>query len=185
MLELTPEQKRSVQILREGQLDVDAGMPQELFLLLSGLMPLPNVDLLITNDRGEILLTRRYDPWFQCSWHIPGGCMHYGEDFLHCVQETAKRELGTTVEVSAEPITVRNVIRGKDDSKQYPRERGHNVAVLFACRLPKHWQLNNGAKTEQDDGYAAWFRTLPEDFLEIQHVYDDVLIAWEKPHEFP
>lgn len=62
MLELSQEQKQAVQILRKARLDTDTGMPQELFLLLSGLIPLSNVDLLITNERGQLLLTRRNDP---------------------------------------------------------------------------------------------------------------------------
>ena len=155
-------------------------MPRELFLLLSRLIPKTNVHFLITNKEGQLLLTRRNDPWYENSWHIPGGCMHYGETFLHCVQETAKRELGAEVIVEPDPIASRNVIRGIDLTKEYPRERGHNVAHLFACEMPDNWKINNGNKTEFDDGFAAWFDVLPEDFMEIQHVYDDVLQPWIK-----
>ena len=178
MLELSQEQKQAVQILRKARLDTDTGMPQELFLLLSGLIPLSNVDLLITNERGQLLLTRRNDPWYQKSWHIPGGCMHYGESFLHCIQETAKRELGTEVIAAPEPVTANNVIRGVNPTKDFPRERGHDVAILFACTMPDGWQIDNGGKTPDDDGYMCWFDKLPEDFMEIQHVYDDVLTPW-------
>lgn len=184
MQRLTEEQTRAVQILRQAKLNSDEGMPQELFLLLSGLMPLPNVDLLITNDQGQILLTCRRDAWYQHSWHIPGGCMHYGETFLHCVQETAKRELGSEVYAEAEPAAVRNVIRGVDPSKEYPRERGHNVAILFRCRMPEGWQIDNGSKQEGDDGFAAWFDILPKEFMEIQHVYDDILTPWIERKSF-
>lgn len=180
MIEFTEEQRAAVKTLRQAKLDTDNGMPQELFLMLSGLVPLANVDLLITNEQGQILLTRRCDPWYQPSWHIPGGCMHYGEDFLHCVQQTAMRELGTKVIVSEVPVAVRNVIRGVDRSKEYPRERGHNVAILFACRMPESWEIDNGDKAEADDGYASWFDVLPEDFMEIQHVYSDVLRPWQQ-----
>ena len=161
--------------LRNINLDTNDGMPQELFLLISGLVPLANVDLLITNSKNQILLIKRNDPWYQKSWHIPGGCMHYGEEFLHCVQATAKRELGTRVNVEPEPIAIRNVIRGVDEQKAYPRERGHNVAILFSCKVPDNWSIDNGVLTEDDDGYAAWFDYLPSDFMDIQHVYDDVL----------
>lgn len=178
MLEFTPEQLQAVQLLRDENLVTDDGMPEELFLFISGLIPLANVDLLITNASGEILLTRRKDSWYQNSWHIPGGCMHYGESFLHCVQATAMRELGTAVEVDTEPLTVRNVIRGINKCGSHPRERGHNVAILFQCTLPPDYQIDNGTKTDQDDGYAAWFQILPKDFMEIQHVYDDILSPW-------
>lgn len=178
MTELTKRQQEAVRILRDARLDSNQGMPKELFLLISGLIPLANVDLLITNEQGQLLLTRREDRWYQPSWHIPGGCMHYGESFEHCVQETAKRELGTNVILTPTPIAVRNVIRGVDITKEYPRERGHNVAILFACRLPKDWEINNGTKVETDDGYAKWFDVLPKDFMKIQLVYQDVLKPW-------
>ena len=175
MPELTQEQSNAIQTLRKAKFNTDHGMPQELFLLISGLIPLPNVDLLVTNAKGKVLLTRRKDPWDQDSWHIPGGCMHYGESFEHCVRNTARRELGAEVTISPEPIAVRNVIRGVDDSKEFPRERGHNVAILFACRTPEGWEIDNGTKTEADDGFAAWFDEIPNDFMKIQHVYLDVL----------
>ena len=76
MIQLTNEQRQAVEVLRQAKLNTDDGMPQELFLLLSGLIPLANVDLLVTNSNGQLLLERRCDSWYQNSWHIPGGCMH-------------------------------------------------------------------------------------------------------------
>lgn len=178
MLKLTPEQLAAVKTLREAQLDTDEGMPEELFLLISGLVPLANVDLLITNAKNQILLARRRDPWYQDSWHIPGGCMHYGETFSHCIAETVRREIGGPISIDEHPLTVKNVIRGVDAQKVFPRERGHNVAILFQCEVSAEWQINNGTKNVHDDGYLAWFDKLPADFMEIQHVYDDVLTAW-------
>lgn len=178
MLKLTDAQFDAVEKLRLAQLNTDEGMPQELFLFVSSLVPLANIDLLTTNAKGQLLLARRCDPWYQNSWHIPGGCMHYGETFHHCIDETAQREFGTSVIADPEPITVKNVIRGIDLQKEFPRERGHNVAILFHCRVPDDWQINNGNKTAHDNGYLAWFNKLPPDFMEIQHVYDDVLIPW-------
>lgn len=179
MFDLLASQQEAVDILRKSEFNTDDGMPQDLFLFVSGLVPLANVDLLITNEKGQILLSRRCDQWYQNSWHIPGGCMHYGEDFLHCVQQTAIRELGTVVIMDPEPVAIRNVIRGVDTSKQYPRERGHNIAVLFSCRLPEGFMIDNGFKTENDNGYVAWFDKLPEDFMRIQRVYGHILERWQ------
>ena len=178
MQKLTSAQKAAVSLLRHGEIVTDDGMDTELFLLVSGLVPLANVDLLIVNDQGQLLLERRKDPWFQESWHIPGGCMRYGESFTHCVQQTALREIGTEVLCDREPITVRNVIRGVAPEGQFPRERGHNVAILFRCRLPDGFAIQNHGKTVRDDGFLRWFDKLPEDFMAIQHSYDDVLSQW-------
>lgn len=176
---LTDEQKKAVAILRQAKINSDDGMPTDLFLLVSSLVPLPNVDLLVVNRKNQLLLSRRNDQFYSKSWHIPGGCMRFNENFEKRIQETAKRELGCTVTFDENPLAVRNVIRGSNGTLPHPRERGHNVAILFRCYLPDDYQIDNGGRTEDDDGYLKWFDRLPEDFLEIQHVFDDALKPWK------
>ncbi|MCI9577223.1 MAG: hypothetical protein HFF98_00070 [Oscillibacter sp.] len=175
---LTPEQAEVVELLRNAEIDTDDGMPEELFLLLSSLIPIPNVDLLVVNRKNQLLLARRNDPYYEKNWHIPGGCMRFNESFEHRILETARLELGTAVTFVKTPLAVRNVIRGPRDSLTHPRERGHNVAVLFRCFLPEGCELQNGNRSEDDSGYLKWFDRLPEDFSVVQHVYDDILIPW-------
>ena len=177
-MQLTEDLRKAVEILRRSELDTDNGMPEELFLLVSSLVPLPNVDLLVTDSRNRLLLSRRCDPFYSKSWHIPGGCMRFNEDFAHRVQETAKTELGCMVSFDETPLAVRNVIRRRNENLPHPRERGHNVAILFQCYLPDGYQIDNSGRSEDDNGYLKWFDHLPEDFLEIQHVFDDVLKPW-------
>lgn len=172
------ELNNAIHILRNAQLDAKNGLPEELFLAISGLVPIANVDLLITNERKQLLLSRRNDMFFDFSWHIPGGCMRYGESFEQRLQKTALCELGTEVEFLPDPLAVRNVLRGKKFSLEYPNERGHNVAILFQCRLPDGFQINNGKKTEMDNGYLKWFDKLPQDFMKIQMVYEAELSQW-------
>ena len=178
MKTLTREQCEAVRALRNAEFPAEQGLPEELFLLVSALVPLPNVDLLIVNEGGQLLLSRRNDAFFERSWHIPGGCMRYGEDFETRVRETARKELGCEVEFDREPIAVRNVLRGEAPGLEHPRERGHNVAILFRCALPKEYSIDNGEKNEDEAGFLKWFDRLPPDFMKIQHVYDDVLKPW-------
>ncbi len=175
---MTEEQRAAVRVLRGAEFPSERGLPEELFLLASALVPLPNVDLLLVNERGQLLLARRNDPFFEPSWHIPGGCMRYGEDFGTRILETARKELGTEVGFDPEPLAVRNVIRGPAAGLAHPRERGHNVAILFRCTLPEGWRIDNGKRTEEEAGYLRWFDSLPPDFMKIQHVYDDILKPW-------
>lgn len=175
---ITPEQQYAIELLRQAELDTDDGMPEELFLLVSSLVPLPNVDLLVVDRQNRLLLSRRNDPFYKRSWHIPGGCMRFNEDFAQRIQKTAWAELGCAVTFDRRPLAVRNVIRGLDDRLPHPRERGHNVAVLFRCYLPDDFQINNGDRGENDEGYLKWFEHLPEDFLKIQRVFDDILEPW-------
>lgn len=178
MTSLTPAQAEAVELLRHAEMDTDAGMPEALFLLVSSLIPIPNVDLLVVSRQNQILLARRNDPYYEKNWHIPGGCMRFNESFEQRILETARLELGSTVTFEKTPLAVRNVIRGPKDSLVHPRERGHNVAILFRCFLPEDYEVQNGDREMDDNGYLKWFHRLPEDFSCVQHVYDDILAPW-------
>ena len=104
--------------------------------------------------------------------------MRFNEDFARRIQKTAKAELGCAVTFDETPLAVRNVIRRCNEKLLHPRERGHNVAILFRCYLPDGHQIKNNGRNEDDNGYLKWFDHLPEDFLEIQHVFDDILEPW-------
>lgn len=178
MTQLPENVRTAAELLRGLEIDGQQGLPEELFLLASGLVPLPNVDLLVTDRTGRLLLSRRNDPYFEQCWHIPGGCLRWGEDFAERIHATALRELGCDVHFEETPLAVRNVIRGPNQAQKHPNERGHNVAILFRCQLPEDYQIDNGVKTPEDNGYLQWFRVLPPDFMKIQLVYRDVLGPW-------
>jgi hypothetical protein len=58
----------------DGLIDAGAGgLPEELFLFVSRITPLINVDLLIQDDGRRTLLTWRSDRFFGPGWHVPGG----------------------------------------------------------------------------------------------------------------
>ena len=59
--------------LRALNVDAAIGLPEELFLYVSSITPLVNVDLLIKDDRGRALLTWRDDSYYGPDWHVPGG----------------------------------------------------------------------------------------------------------------
>ena len=179
-MKLSKELEDAVELLRNAELDARNGMTEELFWMISALVPIPNVDLLVMNEKGQLLLSRRNDDFFEKSWHIPGGCLRYGEELTVRVQETAKRELGCEVEFDVEPLAVRNVLRGDNNLQTHAKERGHNVAILYRCHLPDGYCIDNGDKTSDENGYLQWFDELPHDFMKIQSVYDDILRPWRR-----
>ena len=179
-MKLSKELEDAVELLRNAELDARNGMTEELFWMISALVPIPNVDLLVMNEKGQLRLSRRNDDFFEKSWHIPGGCLRYGEELTVRVQETAKRELGCEVEFDVEPLAVRNVLRGDNNLQTHPKERGHNVAILYRCHLPDGYCIDNGDKTSDENGYLQWFDELPHDFMKIQSVYDDILRPWRR-----
>jgi ADP-ribose pyrophosphatase YjhB (NUDIX family) len=151
----------------ESQLGAKAdGLPEELFLFLSRLTPLINVDLLIQDDNGRTLLTWRSDQFYGPGWHVPGGIIRFKETAADRIRSVARRELGASVEFDAAPILVHESIAPDR------RERGHFISLLFKCRLastldphrryspdaplPDHWQ---------------WHESCPENLIREQRAY--------------
>ena len=151
------------------------GLPEELFLCISALTPIPNVDLFIFNESGEILLERRNDVFYGQGWHIPGGCVRFGETMEERIQRTAIKELGSMVKIKDKnPLAIRDVLREPVEKLQNPDVRGHNITILFECALPADYEIDNGIKNENDEGYLKWFATIPKDILKVHDVYNDI-----------
>jgi hypothetical protein len=66
------ERKEALAMLDSWALDPRSGLPEELFLFVSRLVPMVNVDLFISDDQGRVLLTWRDDEIFGAGWHVPG-----------------------------------------------------------------------------------------------------------------
>lgn len=170
--------QEAIQTLRAAGIDGRQGLPEELFLLISSLAPIPNVDLWITDTRNRVLLSWRNDRFYDTGWHIPGGCIRYGETMEERLHRTAWQEIGCDVEFDAAPMAVRDVIRPPRAGLLNPDERGHHLAVLYHCCVPDGFMLDNRGKTAGDNGYLQWFEKIPENLLHIHDVYRDVLQQW-------
>lgn len=60
-------------------------------------------------------------------------------------------------------------------------ERSHNISLLFQCRLPKEFEIDNDEKQEHEIGYIKWFDSVPPDLLRIhKDLYGDILEKWFK-----
>jgi hypothetical protein len=70
------------------------GLPDELFLFISRMTPLINVDLLIKDAQGRTLLTWRDDVFYGAAWHVPGGIIRYKERAADRIQNCAAEEKG-------------------------------------------------------------------------------------------
>lgn len=137
------------------------GLPEDIFQLVSRVTPLVNVDLLIRDDSGRILLTWRDDGFFPPGWHIPGGIIRYKEALAERIRKTAMDELGATVSFGEKPLAV-------NESFTERRTRGHFISFLYECRLVSgpdpELRYTSGAPSR---GVFAWFLEQPEDFLDV------------------
>jgi len=153
------------------------GLPFELFEWISTLVPIANVDLLILNNSGEILLSWRDDEYYGKGWHLPGGCIRFKETSEERIQKTAINELGTQVILKKDSIATRDMIMG--EKSEEPIKRSHHVATLYECRLPDSFVINNGNLCEKDAGFLKWFAKIPENILDVHHIYNDVFEAYK------
>jgi colanic acid biosynthesis protein WcaH len=143
-----------------------AGLPEDLFLIVSRLTPLVNVDLLIQDERRGTLLTWRDDRFYGAGWHVPGGIIRYKQTAGECIRATAQRELGAAVEFEPEPIAVIQNI------EPVRRERGHFIALLYRCRLAspptEALRFTGGAPRR---GQWAWHAQCPSDLIPFHAPY--------------
>ena len=73
-------------------------IPKDIFLLSSRLSPVLNVDLLIKDESGRILLSWRDDPYVTGpGWHIPGGIVRLKENFSRSIRDKIINKLRTGI----------------------------------------------------------------------------------------
>lgn len=135
--------------MRDEGIDPCHGMPESLFLLVSSLTLIVNIDLLITDRVKGVLLTWRDDPYYATGWHIHGEYVLMIETLDKRIQITASNELGSTVDYQREPIAIResmvNVERPLLHNQLY---RAHNISFLYISALPAGYRIQNNSLNE-------------------------------------
>jgi ADP-ribose pyrophosphatase YjhB (NUDIX family) len=158
--------REAVRVIGTAVTDPRTSLPEDLFLLISRLIPMVNVDLLLADDQGRILLTWRDDRHFGRGWHLPGGMVRFKESARERVEICAWEELRARVAPSQGPVSTHEVMRKDGD------ERGHFLSLLYGCRLltppePKlGWQSGDPRR-----GEWAWHSACPDDLIPIQEHY--------------
>jgi len=156
----------AIESLRDSVQNPSEGLPEKLFLFVSGITPLVNVDLLIKDGDGRTLLTWRDDGLYAPGWHIPGGIIRFKESMYDRIGAVASGELGAEVEFDPAPLAVNEVI--------HPARtvRGHFVSLLFACRLTG--PLDGGIKHTGGvprPGQWAWHAGCPDNLISVHEMY--------------
>ena len=145
--------------------DPRARLPQPVFDLMSRITPVVNVDLLIRNDRREVLLTWRHDELYH-GWHVPGGVVRFKERLADRAAAVGHTELGAAVTMRPEPLAVTEIIEPERAA------RGHFVSFLFDCTLDgpadETRRYRGGAPKP---GEWAWHAGYPPDMISAHHIY--------------
>jgi ADP-ribose pyrophosphatase YjhB (NUDIX family) len=163
---LTSELSQAVRVLG-SVVDVPSqGLPEDVFLLLSRMTPLVNVDLVIHDPTRKMLLTWRDDQFDGPGWHVPGGIIRFKETAANRIKEVARLELGAEIAFEPTPIAV------QEHMHPNRRSRGHFISLLYRCTLltepdPDRQYVSGKPFAGQWQWHAAW----PQNIVEVQRHY--------------
>tara|TARA_Y100000991_G_scaffold159941_1_gene122173 strand:- start:341 stop:844 length:504 start_codon:yes stop_codon:yes gene_type:complete len=146
-----------------NSIDAKKGIGEELFLSISQLTPIINVDILIKNNKNEILLTWRSDQYYGPGWHVPGGIVRFKETLLDRVKKVAKSELLLELNNINGPIGHHEMFNNTRNI------RGHFISFVFEVVLIKQPPIKLKSGTTPKEGEWKWFKKCPEDFIHNQN----------------
>lgn len=142
------------------------GLPEDVFLFVSRLTPMVNVDLLVKNSENETLLTWRDDAYYGPGWHVPGGIVRFKEPLANRIEIVARKELGTGVTFDPAPLAVNELMATGRDT------RGHFISLLYACSLVDRPDPSLAYRSgEPRDGEWAWHAGCPANLIGQHEVY--------------
>jgi ADP-ribose pyrophosphatase YjhB (NUDIX family) len=146
--------------------DASRGLPEEVFLLVSRLTPLVNVDLLIKDESRRTLLTWRDDGTYSAGWHVPGGIVRFKEKIQERLAAVAELELGAKVSFRTEPLAIHEIMA------HARTVRGHFISFLYECALlgPPDEALRYG-QGDPRPGQWAWHEKCPDNLISVHEIY--------------
>lgn len=147
--------------------DARLGLGEPLFLAVSRLTPLVNVDLLVVDDGLRTLMTWREDRFYGPGWHVPGGVVRFKESLAARLRAVAALELGAQIAPEPVPVEVFELTAPDRDL------RGHFITLAYRCRLqtPLDPARQAPAGARPSAGQWAWFEELPPDTIRQHRIY--------------
>jgi len=160
------EIKKIIDLLESLIKNPSEGLPEDIFLFVSRITPIINVDLLIKNEHNHTLLTWRDDGYYPPGWHIPGGIVRYKETISDRINAVAASELGADIEFKKDPLAINEVLH---PSRMV---RGHFLSLLYECTLISSLDKNlRYEKGIPKPGEWAWHNKCPNDMIPIHEMY--------------
>ena len=160
------EIKKIIDLLESLIKDPSEGLPEDIFLFVSRITPIINVDLLIKNAQNHTLLTWRDDGYWSPGWHIPGGIVRYKETISDRINAVAASELGADIKFKKDPLAVNEVILPSRIN------RGHFISLLYECTLISSLDKNlRYEKGIPKPGEWAWHDKCPNNIISVHEMY--------------
>jgi colanic acid biosynthesis protein WcaH len=166
--------EKAVEFLDKSIPDKRVGLPDDIFYFISRTTPMVNVDLLVRDSKGRVLLSWRDDIYSGSGWHVPGGIIRYKETFSERIQKTAEKELGVRVDHSPAPIKVVELMLPEHEN------RGHFISLLYKCSVPDDFIPNNEGKSDHTPGYLMWHDACPDNLIKHHNCYREFMQPYGK-----
>ena len=155
----------AIAILEAAIADPSEGLPQEIFYFMTRITPLVNVDLLIKDPDGRVMLAWRADEFAGSGWHVPGGILRYKESLADRIMAVARQEIGRDVRIRPAPIAINQLWKKS-------ATRGHFVSILFECFTDEQLEPDNSGHGEGEAGFLQWHDQCPTNLIEVhQNIY--------------
>ena len=88
------------------------------------------------------------------------------ESMEHRVQETAKKEIGSEVIFDIDMyILSESFAKNYRPANLNQLVRSHGICILFYCKLPNGFEIDNKGLKENDAGYLKWFDEVPGNII--------------------
>lgn len=160
------EIKKTIDLLESLIKDPSKGLPEDVFLFISRITPLINVDLLIKNEDNHTLLTWREDGYYEPGWHIPGGIIRYKETVGDRIKAVAASELRAEVTFKKDILAINETILSSR------KNRAHGISLLYDCKLIGDPDKNlRSGKGIPKPGEWAWHDKCPDNIIPVHEMY--------------
>jgi ADP-ribose pyrophosphatase YjhB (NUDIX family) len=160
------ELKTNIDIVESFVQNPSKGLPEKVFLFVTRMTAMINVDLLIKNENNQTLLTWRDDGYYLPGWHVPGGIMRYKEKIFDRVLAVGKNELGAEVKFDPVPIAINEVIH------ETRKNRGHFISLLYRCSLVEQPDERLRCKSAlPNKNEWLWHDACPDNIISVHEMY--------------
>ena len=105
-------------------------IPESLYKEISKIMPIPCVDLLVTDREEKVLLVKRKNEPAEGQWWFPGGRVYYGESRQAAAIRKLKEECGLVANDFAEMGTYDVML-----NLQKMKGMSHGITTLFSMKV--------------------------------------------------
>jgi len=161
------EIEKTIELLESFIKNPSEGLPEDIFLFVSRITPLVNVDLLIKNELNHTLLTWRPAGYYPSGWHVPGGIIRYKETISSRIDAVAASELGAKIQSKKELLAFNEVMLPPSW-----KNRGHFISLLYECTLIS--SLDENLRYEKGipkPGEWAWHSKCPDNIISVHERY--------------